>query len=68
MSSEAYDKAEAILREKGLDLTDEDVREIDALAESFTEEEKETGVLAIYGAIEQIRADLRSKLSDDGES
>ncbi len=62
MRSEAMKQAEDILEEKGLDLTEEDVRKIDALVEDFTEEEKENDIVMIYGTIEQLREHPRTKL------
>jgi len=68
MRSEAMKKAEDILEEKGLDLTEKDVRIIDKLVDDFTEEEKENDIVMIYGTIEQLREHPRTKLSPDGGS
>ncbi|MDG1156592.1 MAG: EcoRII N-terminal effector-binding domain-containing protein, partial [Litorivicinaceae bacterium] len=68
MPSAAFEKAESILMEKGVDLTKSDVKKIESLVDGFSEEEKENDIVMIFGAIESLRADPRSKLFDNGRA
>ena len=54
--------------EKGVDLTKSDVKKIDQLAKDFVGDEKEGGMAAIYGTIEHLQEDQRSKLFDNGRT
>jgi len=68
MPSAAFEKAESILMEKGINLTKSDVKKIDQLAKDFVGGEREGGMAAIYGTIEHLQEDPRSKLFDNGST
>ena len=52
--SKAHDKALEILEERDMNLTEEDVKEIERLSKSFTEEEKQA-LSQLFEIIEQIK-------------
>lgn len=68
MLSPAFEEAQEILFDKGVDLSKEDVKKIESLVDGFSEEEKENDIVMIFGAIESLRADPRSKLFDNGRT
>ena len=52
--SKAHDKALEILEERDMNLTEEDVKEIERLSKSFTKEEKQA-LPQLFEIIEQIK-------------
>ena len=66
--SKAYDQAADILEEKGLDLTDADVEQIEFLSAGFTYEEATEKKPWLFECIDQVRNTENSKLSADGST
>jgi hypothetical protein len=66
--SKAYDRASAILEEKGMELTDDDVDQIEFLSAGFTYEETVNLKPWLYECIEQVRNSNDTKLSQDGRT